>query len=234
MIKIIQLMTLKYYTILGERNSGTHFVEFAFKFNFEMYYERNEKHFFGFGELINIPRLDETLVICVVRNPIDWIDSFFKRLHHVPPENKKNIESFINNEFYSIYEDGDKKNTEMMRDRNMLTGERYKNIFELRKVKNDYLMNEIPKNVKHTLLLRYEDLRDHYDETMQMIQEKFNLKRLSSKTDPVYNKVPRYKGTYTASYEKKPILLTNEIQEYIKQNVDVEQERLLGYLVENQ
>ena len=100
----------------------------------------------------------------------------------------------------------------------------------MRKVKNDYLIHEIPKKAKHTLLLRYEDLRDRYDETMQRIQEKFNLTRISGKTGPVYNKVPRYKGTYTASYEKKPLLLSDDIQEYIRQNVHLEQERFLGYL----
>ena len=31
------------------------------------------------------------LYICLVRDPIEWIDSLFKRLHHIPPQNKKDI-----------------------------------------------------------------------------------------------------------------------------------------------
>ena len=223
-------MTIKYFTILGERNSGTHFLEYAFKFNFSsLTYLKNVKHFFGYGELETLPSLDETLIICLLRDPIEWIDSFFKRQHHVPPENKKSINHFIENIFYSIYEEGEKNNTEIMEDRNMITGERYKNIFELRKVKNNYLMNEIPKKVKHVFLLRYEELRDHYQETMQIIQTKFNLIKNQSSLSSSYKEIPNYKGTYIALYSKKPLLLSEEIQEYIRKNVDKEQENLLGY-----
>jgi hypothetical protein len=227
--KIIKYMTIKYFTILGERNSGTHFVEYAFKFNFSsLTYLKNVKHFFGYGELDTLPSLDETLIICIVRDPIEWIDSFFKRLHHVPAENKNSINNFIKNEFYSIYEEGEKNNTEIMEDRNMITGERYKNIFELRKVKNNYLMNELPKKAKHVFLLRYEQIRDSYDETMKIIQNKFNLIKNENHLSS-YKQIPNYKGTYTALYSKKPILLSEEIQEYIRNHVDKEQENLLGY-----
>jgi hypothetical protein len=223
-------MTIKYFTILGERNSGTHFLEYAFKFNFNsLTYLKNVKHFFGYGELEAIPSLDETLIICIVRDPIEWIDSFFKRLHHVPPENKKSINNFIENEFYSIYEEGEKNNTEIMEDRNMITEERYKNIFELRKVKNNYLMNEVPKKAKHVFLLKYEELRDHYQETMQIIQSKFNLTNFQSSL-PSYKEIPNYKGTYTAVYSKKPILLSEDIQEYIRNHIDKDQESLLRYM----
>ena len=79
--------------------------------------------------------------------------------------------TFLFNEFYSVNE----HSNEIMEDRHFLTKERYKNIFELRKVKNNYLIKEMPTLVKNYLLIRYEDLRDNYDVVLKFIQKKFNL-----------------------------------------------------------
>jgi hypothetical protein len=75
------------------------------------------------------------------------------------------------------------------------------------------------------LVLKYEDLRDNFENTLDSIKNKFNL----TPKHEHYEKIEKYKGTFNALYSKKPILLSDEIQEYIKQNVDLEQERQLGY-----
>ena len=215
------------FTILGERNSGTHFLEYALKKNFKLEYIRNIKHFFGFSEPLND---DNLLTICLVRNPIDWIDSFFKRLHHVPPQNKVNIEAFISNEFYSIYEteeDIKNKGYEIMEDRNYVTRERYKNIFELRKMKHSYFLNVINQKVKNLYILKYEDLRDDFDNTLDKIKNKFNIIPLN--INKPYIKIEKYKGTFTAVYNLKPILIKDEIKKIIIEKIDKEQEKQLGY-----
>jgi len=219
---------MKYFSILGERCSGTTFVEYAILRNFKLECKKIcGKHFFGHNMdlIFNEQDSNETLYIYVVRNPIDWIDSFFKRLHHVPRENKKNIFSFMNNEFYSIYEQGPEIQKEIMTDRNINTKERYKDIFELRKVKNDYMLNTFSKKVQHFLILKYEDLRDNYEETLDSVKCLFELEKWKNE----YEKIANYKGTYTALYEKKPILLSNEIIQQIKERVDTDQEKRIGY-----
>jgi hypothetical protein len=221
---------MKYFSILGERCSGTHFVEYALINNFNITYRRlqKEKHFFGHGdEVFKNKDADDTLFIYVIRHPIDWIDSFFKRLHHVPPENKRNIYNFINNEFYSIYEEGPEINSEIMEDRNIITNERYKNIFELRKIKNDYITNVFSQKVKNFIVVKYEDLRDDYENTLDIIMNNFDLE----KTQPEYEKILNYKGTYTALYYKKPILIPEDVIEKIKKSVDIEQENSFGYII---
>jgi len=226
---------MKYFTIQGERCSGTHFIQYALTFNFHIEYKillnekhLNEKHFFGFNENIyNEENSNNIIFFYVVRDPVEWIDSFFKRLHHVPAENKKSIENFINNEFYSIYEEGPKNKEEIMEDRNIVTKERYKNIFELRKIKNDYMLNHVKNKVKYFYLLRYEDLRDNYEATLEKIKTTFGLVQKQNQYVPV----PKYKGTYKVDYYKKPILLNHEIQYKIKQSVDLQQEQELGYLL---
>ena len=211
---------IKQFTILGERNSGTHFLQYAMTRNFEIEYIRGpqDKHFFGFTEPLSN---DDMLTICIFRHPVDWIDSYFKRLHFLPKQNRINIEAFISNEFYSVKEDG----TEIMEDRNYITGERYKNIFELRKTKHDYLLNSVPKKVKNVYILKYEDLRDNFENVIMDIQAKFGL---NMKNDFI-TKIEKYKGTYNALYELKPILLNDEIKQKILDNVDREQDKCIGY-----
>lgn len=202
-------MSLNSFTILGERCSGTHFLQHAIESNFKLkYHLTSGKHFFGHTVIEDNPKM---LYICLVRDPVDWIDSFFKRLHHVPDENKKNIKSFMENKWFSIHTD----DNEMMEDRNMITKERYTSIFELRKVKNDYLLSLSCKNV---ILLRYEDLRDDYVNTLNDIHLQFKLVKKSKKYIDI-------------SFHKKEILLSLETIEYIKSKVDSDQENRLGYLI---
>ena len=218
---------MQQFTILGERCTGTHFLQYAIQQNFKIPYYRGAKHFFGHNDDIEYTDeiIDKTIFFVLVRHPVDWVDSFYKRLHHVPQENKKDIDSFLTNEWYSIYEEGSKKNTEIMEDRNIETKERYTNIFEMRKGKHNYLINILPSKVKKFCIVKYEDLRDDYENTLDRISRELNL----VKKESPYAKIIKYKGSFNALYYKKPILLPNSIQYKIEQNVDIEQEKILGY-----
>lgn len=232
--------------ILSERCSGSHFVQYALTENFKIEYltrHHKRRHFFGHED--DVPSYTDeekrtTLMVCVVRDPVEWVDSFFKRKHHVPPENKYDIDRFLKSEWYSIYEEGEKNGTEIMEDRdismnvNSNTKKRYRNLLALRETKHDYFLRlESSRSpFPHVLVLRYEDLRDHYEATLDLIGERFQLSRKNNEKYNKYKKIDRYKGTYTALYQKKPILLSDEIQAYIRAHVNLEQEQRLGYCVE--
>jgi len=222
---------MKNFMILSERCVGSHFLQYALLENFYINYlknHHNQKHFFGHeNDIYSEKEINSTIIICLVRDPVEWIDSFFKRLHHVPSINRRNIDNFVKNEWYSIYEEGEKKNQEIMEDRNMYTNQRYKNIFGLRKTKQDYFLKTVKDKFKHVLILKYEDLRDNYEATLENIKNRFQLEQKHNN----YKEIVKYKGTFSALYYKKPILLSEEIQKYIKENVDVEQEKELGYLL---
>lgn len=68
------------------------------------------------------------------------------------------LETFLTNKFYSINTMGN----DIMVDRNIETGERYKNIYELRLVKNKYLVEKMPNLVKNYCLITYVDLIDNF------------------------------------------------------------------------
>ena len=162
----------KYVTIYGERCSGTNYLEALLTTNYDVdvHWKYGWKHFFGFHNLTNS---DDTLFIGIIRNPYDWINSMYRDKHHIPNENISCIDSFLNNEFYSIASDG----SEIIRDRNIYTKERYKNIFEMRHIKNKFLIEDMPLLVKNYLLITHEELLYDFTNTMHKIASKgLNIK----------------------------------------------------------
>ena len=65
-----------------------------------------------------------------------------------------------------------------MDDRNIYTGERYKNIFELRHTKIKYMVEDLPNRVKNYIFIRYEDLINDFENTMIKLKNKgLNVKQ---------------------------------------------------------
>ena len=178
---------IKKYTIYGERCSGTNYLENLININFDVNitWEYGWKHFFGFKDNIS-KKSDETLFICIVRNLPDWINSFYREKHHLPLRYKKNMEEkekideFLNKEFWSFNDNNNNRDTskEIMDDRNIYTGERYKNIFELRHTKIRWMLEDLPNKVKNCIFIRYEDLIDDFEKTLIKIKDKgLNIKK---------------------------------------------------------
>jgi hypothetical protein len=139
----------------------------------------------------------------------------------MPIQNTSSIDSFLNNEFCSYV--GLK---EIKDDRNLITKQRYKNIFEMRKIKCDYLLNKLPSKVKNHIFIRYEDLRDHFNTTLNTISSTFNLE----KTSKNYHKITNYKGkSFGGKFKQKPLKLDEKTIDYIKDHLDLNQEKKMGY-----
>ena len=238
------MINIKKVIIYGERCSGTNFLENAIleNFNVEISWEQGSKHFFCFNDY-NKRNFDDTLYIGIIRHPIYWINSFSKELHHVPEINRKNLKNFLFNKFYSVndeievvpklqtvlFNNKPKKvyrYTTMSEDLNYVTNKMYKNIFELRKLKNHYLMNIMPTKVKNYILINYENLLNNYEETLELIKNKFNLIQKYT----IYKKIKNYKKSDTYNFvQQRQITLSPFLINIIWKNLDVSQELKLGY-----
>ena len=176
--------SLEYFCIFGERCSGTNFLEQALLENFDLniHHHQVNKHFFGQKDL---PKEDNILYIGIVRHPYTWINSFYKYPYFVNKNIRNNKHKFLNEEFWS--QDG---NNEITQDRNIFTKKRYKNIFELRNVKLEFLHDKLPLLAKNYILIKYEDLRDDYENTLNFIKQQFNL----STKDEYPKKITTYYG----------------------------------------
>lgn len=236
------------FTIYGERSSGTNFLEKSMKLNFnlEITREFGSKHFFCFNDCCKQPN-EDTLFIGIIRNPVYWLNSFIQQPYHVPIENRT-LKGFLSNQFYSVHDEKTPepfiingnaffskktlaRNHEINRkDLNYITGRKYKNVFELRKCKNNYLINIMPTKVKNYILINYEDLTYNYQETLNIIKYRFNL----ITKQPYYIKSRGYKQSDTYLYKgQKGILFSPQTFELIWSNLDVEQEEYLGYIKGN-
>lgn len=210
---------VKNFTIYGERCTGTNYLEQLIAVNFELpvTWEYGWKHFFGYSEFKNS---DDTLFFGIVRSPVEWIDSFFKNPYHIPPQNK-NIKTFLTNKFYSIND----KNEIMKEDLNYKNKQMYANIFEMRMVKNDYLLNIMPNKVKNYVLINYEYIKAEPFEFLEAIRIKFGLKKRGEN----YTNIKYYKFLKETKYVEHPPTLPPPIISFIKQNLNVEQETKLNY-----
>lgn len=220
---------ITHYTVLGERCSGTNFLNAAIKNNFKLNHNYIcHKHFYGFADFTK-PEYDNTLFIAIVREPYEFMNSLKKMAHHLPNYLKKDINSFLNKEVYSNHVDDN--NIEDLNDRHIHTKEKYKNMFELRKVKLDYLLNYIPKMVKNYIFIRYETLRDYYNETLQLICDTFDLQKRHRNFVPIKS----YKGENYFFYQPNTTLYIMKPEKvYEHPDFDKNFEKKLGYFLEDE
>lgn len=209
------------FTIYGERCSGTNYLEQLITANFELSatWQYGWKHFFGFSDLTNS---DDTLFFGIVRSPVEWIDSFFKNPYHIPPQNK-NINNFLFNRFYSIND----KNEIIKEDLNYINNEAYKNIFELRFMKNEYLLNVMPSKVKNYVFINYEYIKAEPFDFLEAIRIQFSLKKRHDN----YVSISYYKMLKDKKYTEHPITLPPPVIFQIARCLNAKQERLLNYSV---
>jgi hypothetical protein len=113
-------------------------------------------------------------------------------------------------------------------DLNYLKGKKYKNIFEMRKLKNDYLMNIMPTKVKNYLLINYEDLLYNFEKTLLHIKTNFCLVQTKEK----FENIKKYKKSETYDFVKQRLVTFPEnVIKLIWMNLDKKQEAALGYLM---
>ena len=205
---------IKKVQIYGERCSGTNYLEriLCLNFDVEIIWNYGWKHFFGFSDLSNS---DDVLFIGIIRNLEDWINSLHREKHHLPPHLTENIKTFLTDTFYSI----DENNNEIMDDRNIDTGERYKNIYELRLVKNKYLVEKMPNLVKNYCLITYDELIDDFLGTMNKLKN-YDLKIKDNIAFP--SNTEYYKDSLDILFVKKE----NHIA---KEEIKIENEELKFY-----
>ena len=229
----------KFFVIYGERNSGTNYLEtvisgkswhqecstHAFDLPilnssapFSSFVDNpfGHKHFFGFSDEA-IKKADNVIFIGIVRNPYDWLYACCRDKHHIP-ENNYEFSDFLLNEWYSIRHDKHSSDygEEILTDRDFLTGLRYKNVFQLRKRKLQYLLETMPKIAKNYYFVRYEDLSLDPWSFVTRIAKEHNLVMSMPIAPPVL---------------KAPYKLETRHKWLIDQNLDWDLERKAGYLL---
>jgi hypothetical protein len=223
---------IKRIQIFGERCSGTNYLESLVKSNFndiEITWDYGWKDFFP--QNIDKNNHDDCLFLVIFRNPYDWLSSFHNNPHHVDKTLKNlTFSEFIRKEWKCVYnsESGTKESDpnfgkEMMFERNPETGDRFKNILEMRNYKVEAFLS-LKNKVLNYEKFRYEDLRDNPN-ILKGLSKEFKLKPKESDIIPY----TYYKDTNQIYQPKEypPISIVDRF--YIRRHLDLRQEKSIGY-----
>lgn len=204
---------IKKVTIYGERCSGTNYLDELLHLNFDisLTWDYGRKHFFGFNDLTNS---EDVLFIGIVRNLPDWVNSLFREKHHLhirynkELNEKEKLDYFLNKEHTSFNHDVEYDDKEILEDRNIFTGNKYINIFELRHIKNKFLIEIMPTLAKNYCLITHDDLLTNFVGIMNKIKN-HNLKIKNDIEFPL--NITFYKNVKHTKYVKKENTIPNEI-----------------------
>jgi hypothetical protein len=203
------------FHIMGERCSGTKFVHTIINNNFHLNYssQYGHKHFIpwinpihlkhrksvtldSFGAESYYKDSDSCLFIVIVRDPYDWLRSFYQNPYHVASSLTQSFTTFIHLQWLCSDQNypvcfNDNYNPWMNRP--------FKNVLELRKYKYLNYLN-VRKFVKNYLCVRYEDVRDDQIGFLEFLKERYklNLKNQISQIE------------YRAGFERDPIIRFKE------------------------
>lgn len=212
------------FIILGERCSGTNYLQNLVQENFNVQHNKLcHKHFF-----LHMKPQDfkGTKVIMIVRNPKDWLNSFFHTPHHVPKKNSKSWKTFLTaNPWRSV------KNKKDM-DMNPRTGIFFSNIFQMRFYKLKYMLFLQKKlGNKHVILLKYENVMKNTNLEINKIATTFTWKTKNDVIQQIdydatkFNNKKQFVTYKKTIYEEMPKNVHNFIQKQINWNA----EKYMGY-----
>jgi len=222
--------------ILGERVSGTCFVQSLISSNTKLKVDTSygHKHFFQDIDKICNEDTSGVLFVFITRDIISWLSSMKNTPYHaeLPIRNCKDFSKFIRMEWSCVYDNTSGVSelekiygTEMMNERDPYSGERFKNIIAMRTAKVDHCM-AIGKMVENFVHVRYEDVRDDPDTFIAQISDKFKIVP-NLKFCPVTSMRGKGKVQYVPkSYPP----VSKEDEKFIWENIDPCTEKSIGYM----
>lgn len=216
---------MKKYVILGERCSGTNFLEYHLNLNFEVSigHVLIHKHFFtypGFLDIVNNNR--SYIYLLIVRNPIDYLMSFWNLPHHQPKERLVDLSTFLLSEFYSVNLDG----SEIVNDRNS-NNRRYKNIFDMRSDKCKFLFDIMPTITNNFHFIRYEDFKHNTIGILDILKNKFEL--VKKQDEYILEKQYVFCGKVLDRRIMENYEIDSDTKKIISENLDFNIEHKMGY-----
>jgi hypothetical protein len=198
---------IKYFTLFGERNSGTTYLEKLLKnmLKLEFTNEYGFKHWYikgveprGIGNtttdnqcIKNIKENTYTLFVVIVRNVYDWVGAMYKTPHHIKEMDRTSQLNFVKNKYISYeYRCKPKHNryskTPWHINRNHKHPyfiEEASNIIELRNMKNKHFYN-LQNYIKNYFLIRQEHLHEDLQRMIKNYNLQYNFLKLPSDYRP--------------------------------------------------
>lgn len=235
--------SLKKVTVIGERCSGTNYISGLIKSNFPLYKTRSDeyaqKHFYPWLDLpafsiskkgkrerdVNfLNNSKECLFIVVVRDPYNWLRSFYAQPFHVLSRKMigKGFFHFLQHEWRA--EESKHNNVSYPDHWNPYKERPFKNVLELRKYKIlNYL--QVGILVDNFFVVQYEKVAKNPAQFVEFMSENFHMEK-----NDVFENITSYKNEGKKKFQKKeyPPFEIKEF-EFINQEIDWDVEKFIGY-----
>lgn len=224
------------FQVMGERSSGTNFAKRVLGRNtpFRPTEALGWKH--GFAQMTAIPA--DTIIVCTVRNAADWVRSMHaKPWHTTPAMQQMPFSDFLRAEWDTIvdrdrYFDAagplDLTGQPLQHDRHPLTGARFSDIFALRQAKLAYLESFTERGC-NLVFARMEDLTADPETFVDRVRAAFDLPAREGAFRGIARRLgSKFKSAVTDRPET-PATLTDSDRAYLRERIDPEQEKRLGY-----
>ncbi|MFT7534865.1 MAG: hypothetical protein ACI85K_000815 [Hyphomicrobiaceae bacterium] len=217
--------------IFGERCSGTNFVAQLLRRNLprlQLTDRYGWKH--GFARAIE-DGAPECAFVIVTRDPFDWVRSLHRKPWHAGPSLRDRTLSEFLREPWScewgrdmqLADRDPRAGTEMMHERDPVTGERFANVMRLRSSKlRDW--QALQARVQHHVVVRYEDVL-----AAPKLFVRDLAKGLAMRRWPWFRAVKTFKGGPERFVKKDYEALAVEDRDWIAQQLDADVELAAGY-----
>lgn len=218
--------------IYGERASGTNYLTALITRNIpelELKWEYGWKHFFPDGDLSNS---QDTIFFVIHRNIFDYLRSFYNRQWHVAYHLRAlpflewmqaEWECVYDKHTYNMKNFDKLKETEMMFERDPDTGERFKNVFQMRR-KKILVWDDLKTQVDHVFYLNYENLVSSAQFFIDSLAGWYGFKK-KERFDPITGD----KGGMNTYNPKKYKMFTDQQLSVIRTETDWDAEKTAGY-----
>jgi hypothetical protein len=220
------------FQIFGERNSGTNYISKLLSTNFHDFHETG-----AFGWKHGRPgtrkidgctrptllkgRNPSTVFVVVVRDPIDWLHSFYATLHHTKHLKSKSFSSFVRSPLLSYV----KKNHPFLEDLSLETKGPYANVIAMRNEKYRIWL-DVERVVSFFILVNYDHVVDNREAFLSCFAAKFGLARAEKSV----TEVNTVKGSaHGCKYVRTPYpSISLRDFRFVSTRIDTDQEMKMG------
>jgi hypothetical protein len=225
------------FQVIGERACGTNVVRKTIEKNTKLFRTEGLGWKHGFPTMVAIP--NELIAICVFRNAVSWALSMHKRPWHLEPELQKlSFSDFLRCEWRTIVDrptDFEQLHPEIKAegqplqfDRHPITGQRFQNLFELRRLKTAALMG-IGNRGCSFAWVQLETLQSAPEAFMEYFRQALDVPAKRDFFRPVTRQLgSRFKASVRTRPETPSQMSADDLA-FLKANLDLEAESQLGY-----
>ncbi|AXI48168.1 hypothetical protein C1J03_20485 [Sulfitobacter sp. SK012] len=226
---------ITHFQVFGERRSGTTYLRSLMEQNLKA----KAVHHYGWKHgFMTVPAVSsEALIICIVRDPLEWILSLHATPFAAEPQLKElSLSKFLRAEWDSIarpagqgwrnagYRQNMSLRGEVLQlDRHPIEGRRFHNILEMRTVKLRAHIG-MTQRFAHACVVTLDDARDRPEMLVDALESRFGLAR-SGPFKPIQEYVGNKGNPPSASLDD----LSPEDHEFIQKGLDWTLERPFGY-----